>query len=503
MSMFDGMGITGARRWGIVALLIVSAGCGLDAGLLLPPRMSGPVDLDRFTLVARIAQVTDTHMMDEESPARFAGAQIITRSAWRPYEQYSTQILDGIVRTVNRTHASGRTIDFLLHTGDACDNAQSNELGWFLAIMEGNPIDPLSGPDDRPPETRPEPTLDPHAEFRARGLYRNGRHGDLPSIPWYVLFGNHEVYSIGVFPIVELADGLRVAPLPLQPRPGALLPVNLNPIGPWSHGNVTPAAPGPPEFLEWPTYVAPNPDRAFFNKPEFIRAMFDTVTEPPGHGFIAPDKATSWYSVSPVAGLRLIGLDTTDAGSTIPGFFYQGGAISQAQVAFLADELDAAADRGEMVIVATHHPSDTLQPGLGSALSGSEFLALLSGYPNVVLHVCGHQHHNQVTDHGSYVEIETCSTLDLPQEGRLVEIWQDPIDGTVAVSYEMFSHIDDALPALGDDPLRAMRETARAMALADKGAAARQARFDPSGAEPAGSPSDRSGVFVFPSMAAD
>jgi hypothetical protein len=123
---------------------------------------------------------------------------------------------------------------------------------------------------------------------------------------------------------------------------------------------------------------------------------------------------------------------------------------------------------------------------------------LLGGYPNVVLHVCGHSHRNHVTDHGSYIEIETCSTLDLPQEGRLIEIWQNPIDGMVAVSYEMFSPLDDELPALGEDPLRAMRETAQAIALADKGAAARQKRFDPSGADPAGESSDRRGVFVFP-----
>ena len=67
-----------------------------------------PADL---VLVARFAQLTDTHVVDEESPARFAGAHALTDAAWRPHEAYSTQLLDGMLRAVNRIHASaGRSI---------------------------------------------------------------------------------------------------------------------------------------------------------------------------------------------------------------------------------------------------------------------------------------------------------------------------------------------------------------------------------------------------------
>jgi 3',5'-cyclic AMP phosphodiesterase CpdA len=487
------------RCWlvGLVAGLSCLGGCPRDSDPLLPAQESQDTDLAGFTRVVRLAQITDTHVVDTLSPARFAGAHDITRSAWRPYEAYATQLVDGVIRTVNRIHASGRTIDFLLHTGDGCDNTQSNELTWLLGLLDGDTIDPLSGPDDRPADARPEPALDPYAAFEAQGLYRQGRHGELPSVPWYALIGNHDVYAIGVFPIFTDDDGHRTAPLPADMRPGLFLPVRLDPVASEAHGNVTPADPGPPCFFETARFVEPNPARAYFDKPEFVRALLTTVTQPPGHGFGDPEAEPTWYSVTPSAGLRLIGLDTTDRTDKSPGYFYDLGAMSQAQLAFLRGELAAATNRGEVVLVATHHPSDALLPLLGSEVSPEELRSVLSEFPSVAAHVCGHSHRNRVTDRGSYVEIETCSTLDLPQEGRLIEIWRNPSDGRVAITYEMVSPLDDTLPALGADLLRALREQAHAIALGDKDAAARQKRFDPTGADPYGAATDRQGtVFL-------
>jgi 3',5'-cyclic AMP phosphodiesterase CpdA len=478
------------------AMLLGLGGCPPTADLAppLPAQESGALDLTGFTLVARIAQVTDTHVMDTLSPARFAGLHSITLSAWRPYESYATQLLDGAVRSVNRIHASGRLVDFLLHTGDGCDNAQTNELHWLLRILDGAEINPLSGPDDRRADQRPDPGLDPYAAFQAQGLYQTGRHGDLPSIPWFALFGNHEVYAIGVLPIFESGTGHRTAPLPWDTRPGLLLPVRFDPVSSKAYGNVTPADPGPPALFETPRYVQPNPERAYFNKAEYQDALRATTTGPPGHGAGDPATGQTWYSVAPVGGLRLIGLDTTDRKAKSPGYFYDLGAMSHAQLAFLRDELGAATARGELVIVATHHPSDALVPLEGSEVTPEEFRGVLSAFSSVVAHVCGHTHRNRVTDRGTYIEVETCSTLDPPQEGRLIEIWQSAADGRVAVAYQMFSPLDDTLPPLGDDPLRALREQAQAIALGDKHAAARQRRFDPTGGDPRGGPHDRAGV---------
>lgn len=483
---------------GAVSCAACLLSCEADNGLRLPSRESEPFETAGRSLVARIFHLSDTHALDEESPARFPGAQFVTRSAWRPYEAYATQLFDGVVRVGNRIHADGRPISFVLHTGDACDNAQMNELGWFTGIFDGRPIDPLTGPDDRPPDARPDPLMDPHAAYQSQGLYRRGIHGDLPSIPWYTVFGNHDVYSIGVFPFFEGPFGERKAPLPLEGRPDILLPGDLDPVSFLAHGNVTPAMPGPPRFLELPRFVVPNPDRRFFNKREFVRAMFQTITSPPGHGFLDAETGPTWYSLSPAPGLRLIGLDTCDPAHQISGFFYMDGSIGAEQLAFLRSELAAARERGELVIVASHHPSASLQAIYGTAVVGSEFRAVLNDFPNVILHLAGHTHRNRVSDRGGYIEIETCSTIDLPQEARLIEIWRDDGTGDVMIRYEMFSHLDETLPPLGADPLRPLREQAWTIAKADAGAAIRQKQRDPTGQSPRGEPEDRSGTILLP-----
>lgn len=316
--------------------------CEADNGLRLPARESESGPLDGYTLLARIAHVTDPHLVDEESPARFAGAGDIVSSAWRPYEAYSTQLLDGTIRTVNRIHASGRLIDFLMLTGDVCDNAQQNELAWLLDVFDGNRVNPLTGPDDRSPEDRPTSLLDPHAAFTAQGLYQRDTHGDLASIPWYSVLGNHDRFSIGVFAIQQDFWGHRTAGLPLLHRPGVFLPHVLDPLGWFAHGHVTPANPGPVSLLDTPDYVAPNANRRFFNRQEFIEAMFATVTGPDGHGFDASNRTRAYYSVSPLPGLRLIGLDTCEPAQEVEGFPYQDGAVSATQVAFLRSELATA-----------------------------------------------------------------------------------------------------------------------------------------------------------------
>lgn len=485
-------------RLGTAAVLGVLLGCaGEEPGLLLPGRESDTELPPGLTLVARIAHISDTQIVDEESPARFAGAQVITRSAWRPYESYSTQLFDGILRSVNRVHAAGRPIDFLVFTGDACDNAQSNELDWVLSVLDGDFVDPLTGPDDRDAAGRPDPLRDPHAGFLPQGLYRGGVHGELPSIPWYIVYGNHDIYSIGVFPILRFGDGRQFAALPLEFRPGFVLPVRLDPLASFTHGRVTPGDPGPPEFLEVALPVAPNADRAYFDRREFVRALFDTTSGPPGHGFADPETESSWYSVRPVEGLRLIGLDSTDRTVEFPGLFYSEGALSRRQLAYLRDELEAALELGEIVIVLSHHPTSSLDRDGGGEVDGAELRAVLNEFRNVAAHLAGHTHRNRVSDRGGYLEIETASTLDLPQEWRLVEIWRDA-DGGVVIAYEVFSHLGETLPPLGDDPLRDLRADARDLAAGDKTDATRRKRFDPSGADPYGRPADRRDVRFLP-----
>lgn len=476
--------------------LPAGSSCGADHAALLPERENDEPDAAGARLVARLVHVSDTHIVDSQSPARFAGAQALAPYAWRAWENGSAQLLDGIIRTANRIHASGERIDFLLHTGDVCDNAQGNELSWFLAVMDGRPVVPLSGPDDRDPETLPPEGLDPYAPFVPQGLYRCGVHGPLASIPWYALAGNHDCLGLGVFPIVTRRDGSRVTPLPLPGRPGVLLPTVLDPTGSWSYGPVSPARPGPPPLFNHPAWVVPVPERRYFSKAEFVQAMFQTDSGPAGHGFSSPG-GPAWYSVSPVPGLRLIGLDSSDVLEPVPGLPYDLGCISRAGREFLQGELDAASARGEWVIVATHHPSGDLEVLYGSALGPVEFRGLLNQYPNVVVHLAGHRHRNRVTDRGGYIEIETCSTLDPPLEARVVEIWQG-VDGAAMVAYRMFSGVDDRWPPLGEDPLRGLREQVEALARSSKRDPALRRSSKAADPNPEGDRLDREGLWRKP-----
>lgn len=480
----------------IVPMLVFLPGmyCAVpETGLLLPPNASSAVSKEDAVLVARLVHITDTHAVDAASPARFTEAFFVTSSAWRPFEAYSTHLLDGIIRATNRIHADGQTLDFLIHTGDASDNAQRNEFDWFLTVMDGGFVNPLSGPDDRPDEEKPAQLLDPFAAFEAQGLYQKGRHGELDSIPWFFTYGNHDCYALGVLPFFEVAAGRRLAPVPLPQRPGLLLPTALDPLGSWAAGRVTPGDPGPPRVFERPLPVEPSEARAYLLKGEISVRLGETLTGPAGHGAGGINDSKRLYSELIKPGLRLIGLDTTDREYALPTLFYIEGAISRRQMDELRSELELAAQNDELVIVAGHHPSVSIAPATGSETDAEELRALLSQYPNVILHLAGHKHRNRVVDQGGYLEIETCSTLDLPQEARLIEVWREAPDDQIVIVYGMFSHLDGERLPLGVDPLRALREQAFSLARGDKDAGARQRHYDPSGADPRGRADDRSG----------
>jgi len=451
----------------LVSILLFASGCGFVPTVPLPEEVTDPAP-EGFTLVARFAHITDTQIVDEESPGRLTVGSRFSRSAWRPDEAYSTQLLDGMIRTINKIHASGTPIDFVIHTGDALDNAQRNELRWYVDAFDGGTIDPRSGPDDRDPADLPDPWLDPHHPFEAQGLYRNGVHGNLPTIDWYAILGNHDRFAVGVFPIVNQPLGQRTAPLPLEQRLGIFAPLELNPEGILAWAPITPAHPVPPPRLNIPTIIEPNPERRYITDDEFVQAHLDSVTTPTGHGFDPEQPHRTWYSVSPAPGLRLIGLNSAAPLLELPTLIYSEGAISSPQRTFLVRELRAARDRGEIVVVATHHPSGALDVAAGTAVTSQEFRTLLNDHPNVALHLAGHIHAHAALDRGGYAELITGSTLDPPQQGRIIEIWRN--GDVVKLRYRFFSHLDEIEPPdntqvdVFDDPLLPMRRAAAELA---------------------------------------
>lgn len=415
----------------LAALLTAAAtaGCGTFAPEPAPlPDTAWPdVDSTGYTLVARFAQISDAHALDEESPGRTAILGGLISVAWRPHDPYSLQLLDGAIRAVNAYHARVAPLDFLIHTGDAVDNVQSNELHWFLDVLDGGTVDPLSGVDDRVAEDLPPALRDPHAPFAAEGLYRQGVHGPRPSIPWYAVMGNHDRYAVGTLPLVARLDGGLMAPLPGGARIGFFLPVVLVPDGWLAYGTITPANPGPLPGLLVPSVVAPNPQRRFLRPEEYVAAHFATAAGPPGHGFSADGR--TWYSVEVAAGLRLIVLDTTLAPATVPGGDYHSGGLTALQVEFLRAALAEADRADELVLVATHHPSADLSLQLATAITPDGFRNLLASHPCVVAHLAGHEHCHRVTERGGYLEFETGALIDPPHEGRIIELWRKNVAG--------------------------------------------------------------------------
>ena len=453
-----------------IPLALVCMGCGGVPGQTLPDESTAPIDPARFELVARFAHLSDAQILDEESPARLATFADLSMSAWRPQEAYTTQLLDGAVRAVNKTHAYGETIHFAVHTGDALDNAQFNELQWFMTCMNGGLVDPRSGPDDRNPATLPSPLLDPHHPFEAQGLYRNGVHGDRATIPWYAVFGNHDRYAVGVFPIIVDNRGHATTPLPANIRLPLFFPASLDPTGSLSWGLITPGNPGPPIVPLLPVSITADADRRYISTGEWIAAHLDSTGTPPGHGFNEDAPERTWFSAAVAPGVRLISLNTSDAIIEQPRLVHSEGAISFQQLLFLRNELRAAETRGDVVIVATHHPSLSLDITLGTALTAATMIDLLNSYPSVKLHIAGHWHSHAAFDRGGYAELVTGSLVDAPQQGRVVELWRDRADpGRIELRYRFLSHLDEIEPLDGsiprlDDPMLPMRRIAAELA---------------------------------------
>ncbi len=446
--------------------------------------------------------LSDIHISDKESPAQPLlvgwsakfGATGACSSAYSPAIVATTQVLDAAVQTINALNKQ-TPFDFGISLGDDVNNCQYNELRWFIDVMDGKFITPSSGAHDG------SFSIDYQRPYKAAGLEKN--------IPWYQVIGNHDQFWMGSAyenaKTMEAHIGNTVINIANDPNPssegvnshGAYMGVV---DGSTPYGDVIKAGPEE-DFAVPPTVVADENRRslATFHSSSlnWMKEFFETTSQPAGHGFTQAciDSDFACYSFQPKSNvpLKIIVLDDTVKGESQPN--YARAELDQARLDWLEAELQEGQDNNKLMIIAAHipvYPQKTFEASLGnmsifsskSVVNDLGLLAILHGYPNLILWISGHRHMNVVTPlpydtsvegqgpENSFWEVETASLRDFPQQFRAFDIRRNA-DNTLSI------FVTDVDPAVtGDSPAAKSRGYALASSRIFGATAATLAKTD-------------------------
>ena len=412
--------------------------------------------------MATFVQISDVHIIDFSSPARssflaqYIPEEPVLSDSFRPYEAFSTQVAECMVRKINAVEKGpilGQPFSFVISTGDSGDGMQKNEITNFINLLDGTIVTPIPTrkyvgvQDDYPAynyvsyyHPNEHPPGVPNDNYKTQFGYPNFQDILISAaksfcatglkVPYYSTMGNHDSallgnYSLGLYTMLTLLDQIATGRIPDL---GSKLVESMSPILAQMFAKALQMqdAQGVLDVLNASQLreVPRSNKRLHYMRADFINAHFQTTIcpGPVGHGFNSYniENNVAYYTFKVAENITGIVLDSCNLnGNLLDLNEAPNGGIGRNQLNWFERELQkrhssyyntqneliCTDNKDELILVFQHHTIDTLTNNFTSPTTfdndpqrilGPEFVQVLHRYPNVIALINGHLHRNRI-----------------------------------------------------------------------------------------------------------